>query len=289
LSPSDVWCNSNGYTMSVKLDDGSQTIPDYAKAIQNNRDLNNVIAKISILFEDRGFRLQKLSNTLSSINKIDAENSVIRTKTSGSKLAESPLDKIRRVAKADIILEVDWGINVTGPKRSITYNLTAVDAYTNEQVAGAEGTGQPSFSSEIPVLLEEAVINNMDSFIAQLQSYFDDIMTNGREVALDLAVPDNGSGVDFEKEYGDKELSEIIDDWMNDNTVSHRFSKVDGTENMIAYNHVRIPLYNEVGAPIAAEGFARNLKKYLARSPYGLPCKLIPRGLGRCLIVVGEK
>lgn len=287
--PSDVWCNENGYTMKFDNMGTEEIIPDYKRAIQSNRDLMNVISKINILMADRGFPLQDLSQTTKSIQTVAAENSVLRTKTTGSALAESPVDQLRRVAKADIILEIDWGVNTVGPKRSITYNLRGLDAYSNKQVAGAEGTGAPSFSAELPVLLEEAVQNNMDNFTAQLQQHFDDLLTNGREVVIELQVPDNGSGIDFEAEYGGEELSEAIDRWMEQNTVEHRFNKSDATENYLFYDQVRIPVYKPNGMAMDAEAFARQLRNYLKGAPFQLTSKIVNRGLGRCLIVVGEK
>ena len=287
--PSDVWCNENGYTMKFDNMGTEEIVPDYKRAIQSNRDLMNVISKINILMADRGFPLQDLSQTTKSIQNVAAENSVLRTKTTGSALAESPVDQLRRVAKADIILEIDWGVNTVGPKRSITYNLRGLDAYSNKQVAGAEGTGAPSFSAELPVLLEEAVQNNMDNFTAQLQQHFDDLLTNGREVVIELQVPDNGSGLDFEAEYGGEELSEAIDRWMEQNTVEHRFNKSDATENYLFYDQVRIPVYKPNGMAMDAESFARQLRNYLKGAPFQLTSKIVNRGLGRCLIVVGEK
>lgn len=287
--PSDVWCNENGYTMKFDNMGTEEIVPDYKRAIQSNRDLMNVISKINILMADRGFPLQDLSQTTKSIQNVAAENSVLRTKTTGSALAESPVDQLRRVAKADIILEIDWGVNTVGPKRSITYNLRGLDAYSNKQVAGAEGTGAPSFSAELPVLLEETVQNNMDSFTAQLQQHFDDLLTNGREVVIELQVPDNGSGLDFESEYGGEELSEAIDRWMEENTVEHRFNKSDATENYLFYDQVRIPVYKPNGMAMDAEAFARQLRNYLKAAPYQITSKIVNRGLGRCLLVVGEK
>ena len=287
--PSDVWCNEHGYTMKFDNQGTEEVIPDYKKAVLSNRDLMTVISKINILMADRGFPLQDLSQTVKSIQNTQTENSVLRTKTSGSKLLENPVDQLRRRAKADIILEIDWGVNETGPKRSITYNLRGLDAYTNNQVAGAEGTGTPSLSAELPVLLEEAVQNNMDNFATQLQAHFDDMMTNGREVAIELQVPDNGSGLDFEKEYGGKELTEILDDWMAENTVQHRFNKSDASENRILFDQVRIPLYKANGMAMDADAFARQLRNFLAAAPYSINCKVVNRGLGNCLIIIGEK
>lgn len=289
VMPSEVWCNENGYTLTFDNQGSEEVIPDYKKALQNDRNLLNVITKINLLMADRGFPLQDLSQTVKSIQNVEAENSLIRTKTSGSALLETPLDKLRRTAKADIILEVDWGVNETGPKRSVTYSLRGIDAYSNKQVAGAQGTGAPSFSSEVPVLLEEAVQNNMDNFIAQLQNHFDDLLANGREVVIELQVPDNGTGIDFEKEYNGKELVEILDDWMADNTVQHRFSRSETTESYISFDQVRIPVYKPNGMAMDADAFARQLRTFLKNAPYNLETKLVNRGLGRCLLVVGEK
>lgn len=38
-------------------------------------------------------------------------------------------------------------------------------------------------------------------------TYFEDINENGREVAVDVRVFDNGSGLDLESEFNDMELS----------------------------------------------------------------------------------
>ncbi len=287
--PSDAWCKEHDYMQNFDNQGSVEQIPDYRQALLNNKDLNNVIAKIGVLMADLGFPLVSMEQTMKSINNLTAEDNLIRSKTSGASMTESPLDRLRRVAKADILLQIDWTVSEMGPKKSITYNLQGLDAYTNKQVAGAQGTGNPSFSAETPVLLEEAVQDNMDNFIAQLQRHFDDLLANGREVTIDIRVFDNGSGIDLETEYDGTELTEIIDNWMAENTVSHRFNKSDATENFILYDQVRIPLYKKNGMPEDTEGFTRNLRKYLQQPPYNIPCKIINRGLGRCLLVIGEK
>lgn len=287
--PSDAWCKQHNFTKTFDNQGTEEIIPDYQKALSTDKDLNNVISKINILMADRGFPLQDMQQSLKSINNISTEDRLLTSRTSGATIAESPLDRLRRTAKADILLEVDWTISEVGPKKTVTYNLKGLDAYSNKQVAGAQGTGAPSFSAEVPVLLEEAVQDNMDNFTAQLQAHFDDMMANGREVVIDVRVFDNGSGLTLEEEFNGTELSEIIDDWMAENTVNHRFSKADATENYINYDQVRIPLYKANGMPQDTNDFTRTLAKFLRNAPYNIPCKVINRGLGRCLIVLGEK
>ena len=98
-----------------------------------------------------------------------------------------------------------------------------------------------------------------------------------------------GSEVDFEKEYDGYELNEVIDNWLADNCVNHRFSKSDATESMILYEQVRIPLYKANGTAQDTYGFARELARFLGAAPYNIPVKTINRGLGRCLLIFGEK
>lgn len=287
--PADVWCTKNGY-MEVFDNQGSpEPVPNYKIALQTNSDLMNVISKLNIMMAERSFPMKDLSQTLKSLNNMNTENSLLTSKSSGAALAESPIDRIRRTAKSDIILEVDWTVNPMGPKKSITYNLRGLDAYTGKQVAGAQGTGQASFSAEVPVLLEEAVLVNMDNFVNQLQSHFDDLLENGREVTVDVQVFDNGSGVDLETEFDGYELTEIIDNWMAANTVNHRFSKSDATETFILFEQVRIPLYKENGTAMDTDAFVRELMRFLRKPPYNFTCKVVNRGLGRALLIIGEK
>ena len=286
--PSDAWCKEHKYEQTFDNQGTLEKIPDYKTAVATDKQLNAVISKINILMADKGFPLKDLQQNLKSIANLSAEDRLITSKTSGAAITESPLDRLRRTAKADIILEIDWTVNTVGPKISITYNLRALDAYSNKQVAGAEGTGQPSFSAELPVLLEEAVQDHMDAFAERLQSHFDDLLTNGREVVLDMRIFDT-SAVDFEKEYDGYELNEIIDNWLADNCVNHRFNKSDATETMILYEQVRIPLYKANGMAQDTYGFARDLARFLGAAPYNIKVKTVNRGLGRCLLVFGEK
>lgn len=286
--PSDVWCNSKGYIQTYDNQGLVEQIPDYKKAVKTDKELSNMIGKISNMMADRGFPLVDLSATISSIERRQAEDELITSKQ-GAAIAESPLDQLRRTAKADIILSLDWTVNENGPKRSVTYNLQGLDAYTNKVIAGVQGTGNPSLTAETAVLLEEAVVSNMDNFTSRLQDYFDDLFANGREVIVTVRVFDNSAGIDLDSEYDGYLLSEIIDEWMADNTVNSRFGKSDATENYINYHQVRIPLYNEKGRSMDTEMFVRNLARYLRQAPYNIPSKVMMRGLGEAILILGDK
>lgn len=286
--PSNVWCSTNNCMTTFNNQGVTEYVPDYNKALNTNADLSAVISKIGGLMSDRGFPLKDLGQTMRSLNNNNALNSVSVSRSSGAKIQESPLDRLMRVAKCDIRLEVEWTVSQIGPKKQVRYVLKGLDAYTNTQVAEASGVGPQSFSADVPVLLEEAVIDKMDGFCSQLQAHFDDMLENGRAILIDIQVFD-GAGVDLEKEYDGKELIDIIDDWFNDNTVSHRYNRVDNTETMAKYDDVRMPLFDVNNKAMDARQFANKLVRFLKSAPYNIPVKLFNRGQGYVMLALGEK
>ena len=292
VMPSDAWCYQNGYMKIIPDGEGREKqIPDYEEALRTNMDLKLAIAKINDMMAERGFPLKDLEQQVKLIQQQTAEQNLITSK-SGNELAESPIDNLLRVAKADILIELTWDVKEQGPKRTLTYILEGKDSYTGKSIGGSNGTSSPSFSADLSVLLEEAVVAHIDNFNSRLQAYFDDLFANGREVALEIRVfADNAAGIDLESEVGPdaEELAEVIDGWMATNTVEGRFSKLGSSENYVSYEQVRIPLYKSNGVAMDTEMFARQLRNYLRKEPYNIPVKVLNRGLGKCILVLGEK
>lgn len=287
--PSDIWCIQNGYVVEYKTQGSVLMIPDYKRALQTCMDLKLAIAKINDLMAERGFPLKDLEQQIKMIEQTNAEMNTT-TSSRGNLMAESPSDRLLRTAKADIILELTWSITQVGPKRSLSFILEGKDSYTGKSIGGANGTGTPSFSADLPFLLEEAVLSHIDGFNNNLQTYFKDLFANGREVALEIRVfAGNEAGIDLETEYDGYELAEIIDEWMAQHTMKGSFTKIGGSENYMQYEQVRIPLYNENGVALDAEGFARQLRHVLRKAPYNIPVKVLPRGIGKTILVLGEK
>lgn len=282
IVPSDVWCNQNGYTTTYDNMGTPTMVPDYKKALQSNPDLLLAISKIGEMMAERGFPLKDLGSSLKNLETEAAEESVTAMDQGG--IAESPVDKLRKVAKADIWLQLTWSVNAIGPKKSLTFNLQGLDAYTDKQIAASSGTGDPSFSAELPVLLEEAILSHIDQFNNQLQNYFDDLFANGREVSLECKRT-NDSDVNFESEFDDNELAYIIEDWVSANTREGRFNTSDMSENRIKFEQVRIPLFLENGRALDTRTWARGLQKEL-RSKYNIKAKLTTKGLGQAYIIL---
>jgi hypothetical protein len=289
--PSDNWCIKNGYTQTFDEMGAVKTLPDYKAALQNETDLLMTISKINTMMADRGFPLVNLETALKNMEQESAEVALLGS-SGGGTIAESPIDVLQRTANADIIIQLTYVINQVGPRRSVTFMLQGIDAYTNKQIAGAQGTGQPSLAAETPVLLEEAVLSYIDDFNSRLQAHFDDLFENGREIVFQVRVW-NTSPIDLQQEFdynGEKlELGEIIEDWVSDNTVHNRFSTGTSSEKVIRFDQVRIPLYDERQRAMDTRRWIRDLRTLLGKPPFNQECKIHTRGLGEVWLIIGEK
>ena len=283
--PSDLYCNQHGYMQRFNNQGQMEMVPDYKKALQNDPQLLTGITVIGQMMADRGFPLKLMEQELKSLNQESAEDALLTSK-SGSDVAESPVDRLKKTSKSDIILQVTWLVNRMGPKYSLTFNLQGIDAYTNKQIAACQGTGDPTFSAELPILIEESIANHLETFTTQLQNHFDDMFENGREITLRVKKWDD-SEWDLESEFDGTELSDIIEDWISANTVKGRFNTTDATENFMYFEQVRIPLFDQNKRAMDARRWTRGLINKL--KTLGVPAKLMMKGLGQATIVIGGK
>ena len=286
--PSDVWCINNGYYTEVENLGTIVKVPNYKQALQENMGLKLAIAKLNDLMAERGFPLKSMEQELKNLEQRRMEDNLTTSKA-GNDLAESPLDEVARTAKCDIILELSWEVKDFGPKHTLSYILEGRDAYTAKSIGSAAGTGAPSMSADVDVLLEEAIVANMDNFNNRLMDHFTEMQEIGREIVIDIKVfANNAAGIDLETEFGGEELVDIIENWLQLNTVQGRFSRQYSSENVANFTQVRIPVYDERGRAIDANGFAKQLAKYL-RKDFNIPVKVMVKGLGRAVLVLGEK
>ncbi len=287
ILPSDNWCVQRYFTTDFDNQGTIARIPNYQQAFQEDTELGQVISKIGGLLTKLGYSLKDAEQELKSIYTKQAEDNVTQSKTSGASFAETPLDILKRKIKSDIIIQIWWKLNRGASGTSASFTLEAFDAYTNKRIATSTGTTKSS-TSPIPVLLEQAVKENVKPFDKQMDDWFAEQKQNGREITLNVRCWDNWDK-DLETEYGGEELTDCIQAWLKKNCVFGSFNLTDGTETFAQFEQVRIPLFDEKGKAMDARSFATLLRKHLQQPPYNIISKVIIRGLGEATIVLGEK
>ncbi len=288
ILPSDNWCEQRYFMTEFDNQGTKQKVPNYKQAFQEDTEIGQVISKIGSLMIDRGFPLKDAEQELKAIEARTAEDNMAASTTSGSALSESPLDKLKNKSKSDIILQIWWKVTRTADGKVVSFVLEAFDAYTNKRISAATGNSSPNNTDIVPVMLQNAVMANIDLFVNQLQGHFDDMVNNGREIRLTVRKWDSWD-MDLESEIDGDEIRNHIYDWMQNNTVSGRFNESNSSENVVVYEQVRIPLFDERNRAMDARQFGIKLQKFLKAPPYSFEVKLMTRGLGEAILVLGEK
>lgn len=286
ILPSDNWCEQR-YFMTKFQDQGrTVSVPDYQSAFREDTEIGGVVAQLGQVLTDYGYSLKDTEQELKKMARDETED-VVTSSKSGSALAESPLDILKRSSKADIIIQIGWQVNKEKNGKSISFILEAFDSYTSKRIATATGISKASYDI-VPRILAKAVSGQIKPFNKQMDAFFADAAKNGREILLTVRRWEDWDR-DLETEYDGEELLDIIQSWLSENTVGGNFNLSDATENYARFEQVRIPLANEKGTAIDARAFATDLRKFLRTAPYNIPVKVMTKGLGEAQIVLGDQ
>lgn len=287
ILPSDNWCTQRYFTRSFDDQGSTVKVSDYQRAFTEDLELPQVISKVGGVLTSMGYSLKDAEMEIKSLGVKQAEDNAMSSKTSGATIAETPFDALKRRMKSDIVIQIWWNITKDPAGKVVSFTLEAFDAYTNKRIATATGNSKPT-NSAIPIALEEAVKANVKEFDKQLDRWYADQKKNGREINLTVRCWDNWDN-DLETEYGGEELTDVIQQWLRKNTVNGSFNLSDGTESFSQFEQVRIPLIDDKGRAMDARAFATALRKYLQKSPYNITSKVVVRGLGEAILILGEK
>ena len=287
ILPSDNWCNQRYFMTSFSNQGSTVKVPNYQQAFMEDTELPQVISKVGGILTELGYSLKDAEQEIKSIATKTAEDNVTFSKTSGAVLDETPLDVLKRRVKSDIVIQIWWKLNRDSKGHSASFILEAFDAYTNKRIATSTGTTKTS-KDIIPILLEQAVKENIKPFDEQMSRWYDDQQKNGREIVLTVRCWDNWEN-GLETEYQGNELTDCIQDWLAEHTVNAAYNLSDGTETFAQFEQVRIPLLDKRGRAMDARAFATELRKFLQNPPYNITSKVMVRGVGEAIIVLGEK
>lgn len=283
--PSTAWCSQNGY-----MKDGEA---DYEQALLHSQELNQAITTMSVRLNKMGFEIKDLNNALRTLRAEAAEEAVTLSRFE-DKITETAVDRLRRTAKADIWIEIDWFINELkgGSQQSLTWSMSAIDAYTDFVIGGVSPTTTgASYTStfQLPIMVESAIQGQFDPFCNTLITYFRTIETKGRAIKLNILTWENLTE-GLQTEIDDMELSEIIENWLEKNTVNGKYGtpELNPSGNRMTIEQVRIPLVNDKGKDLSTLSWAKGLQKWLMNE-YDIESNVSTKGLGQVQIILGGK
>ena len=272
ILPSDHWCDMRYFTTTYDNQGTKVKIPNYQQAFMEDTELGSVISKIGQVLTDMGYSLK------------DAE-----MVDECQDLRAPALRMLRALAgeqhKNDMYLSGDSRQRIYGGRVTLSQCGIAINNRSRILKLNYRTTSE---IYDFAMQLQKAVEQNIKPFDKQMDKWYADQQKNGREIVLTIRCWDDWEE-DLESEFDGVELTDCIQDWLRDNCVRGEFNLTDGTESFAQFEQVRIPMSDSRGNSIDARAFATDLRRYLGKAPFGITSKVMQRGLGEAILVLGEK
>jgi|GEM_PF-1393655 len=285
--PSDRYMVGSGYYDDQEVNGTVTRLMAYDRAFQEDPELRQVITSIAGTFQDRGYPLQDLEAGMRAWRE---ERALLEF--SDRPVAISIRDEILSRARADIVLDLDFEESRMLGESSITFTLRGLDSYTSQEVASVTGTGNPGAGVPLPVMLREAVLQRMPQFEGRLLSYFQDVVSNGRSIQLNVRVSVD-AGFDLEEYFewedvpgGEDELGEIISLMVRRAAVGGQVQVGPRSATLRRFQTVRIPVFDEEGFALDADGWANATIVRPLRQGLDVTARRETRGLGEVTVII---
>lgn len=259
---------------------------DYRNYMLKDDRARRIISAIQDAFNSQNYPLNDFEQTLKQLDTQEATDMA-------DGLDKDAKTMLLTVAQPDIIIELNYDTsrdkmsltshNYGKGEKNISFTLNALDAYTNKVVATMTASNIKGESTTEAIQAE--ISKNMPQFQSDIQKYFSDILSRGRDVTVRIAVA-KGCNVDLSDESieGDTYADWIVD-FIKTHTVKGAYKLQRNTDKELYFVNCRIRLLNEDGTQYGVYDWTRDLAKNLSKN-LGLKVTNKAQGLGEILLVV---
>lgn len=257
--PSNIWMEDHGFVDKVDNDGETENIYKYNEAFNQSNEMSQAVHALQEVFKEREFRHQDLQQLLQNMKRERAEE--LANAADGDASEKNTMDELMQQANPDIRVDLQYAVKSVGPRKSISWSITAFDSYTSEQCGHVAGTIEMTMDP-LDLALRKAIAGNCDDFCQDLINYFIDLRDNGRKINIIFRAA-SGSGIDFlndETDDGDT-YQEFISEWISEKALNNAATEGRQTKNMCEMKDVRIPFFDENGKPTKTAKWAREIRK----------------------------
>lgn len=287
--PEEAFCINSGM---YKLNSVGEKVADYKAAMRNDNILD-AINTFENLMAGYGFPLTNLQQTLDDIKEEAALDNVLQAKDDGM-IVEDDLDKLSRVAGADIMVKVSPKIVLYGPDLQLNLRVSSIDC-ASKKALQAFGPITKTSAGSVSMLIKSAVTDNIEAFALGLANYYDNMQAKGREGSIIIKVSSTcplnlESTVKYNGEDG--ELSDLIEMWMSEHTVGGAYTGSKTSRVSMKLDQVHIPLVGKAAfgrqKALSMEDFVKTGLVQLL-SNYGISVSTHAVGIGKVYLTLGGK
>lgn len=287
--PEEAFCINAGM---YKMNSAGEKVADYNAAMRNDNVLD-VINTFENLMAGYGFRLTNLQQTLDELKEEATFDNVLTAKDDGM-IVEDDLDKLSRVAGADIMVKVSPKISNYGPDLRLELRVSSIDC-ASKKALQAFGPVTKTSAGSVSMLIKSAVTDNIETFALGLTNYYEDMLAKGREGTIIIKVADTcphnlESIVNYKGEDG--ELADLIELWLSENAVNGAYTGSKTSRVGMKLDQVRFPLFGKAAfgrsKALSMEDFVKTgLVQLLGE--YGISVSTHAVGIGKVYLTLGGK
>ncbi|MBQ0047921.1 MAG: hypothetical protein KBT33_10555 [Prevotellaceae bacterium] len=279
--PADQTLKNFGALKETTIDGKQFIVRDYKKYLLADDRFPRLASFIQDAFNKQNYPLADFEQTLKQLDTQAATDMA-------DGLKQDAKTQLLQTAQPDIILELNYykSSSLTShdyKNKNVSYTLTALDAYTNKSIATVTTSNIKGESTT--EIIQNDLSDKLPGLMNDIQKYFSDILTRGREVTVRIVV-DEESNVSLQDQSieGDT-YSDWVMDFIKAKAVKGACKMQRNTNNELYFVNVRIPLVQEDGTQYGVYDFTRDLQKNL-RKNLGLQSTNNSQGLGEVVLTV---
>lgn len=226
------------------------------RAVYESNELSRIaITKVKEAFDQRG------------VNTIDFRAKLKQLQNSEALTEDQEMtlkDEVIKISGADIYVEVEANKDYSKTGNSVTCILTAFDAFSGESLANKVATSPKFKTTNYEKLTQKAIEAEIDNLLNTIQEKFNEIIANGRTITMEVGI-EIGSEIDLDSEVDDSGyyLSEIIEEWVEENAHKNYFHIQGQSETKMIFDIIKVPLKDKSGKNYRVSKFVIALRKFL--------------------------
>lgn len=209
---------------------------DVRTILDNNQMLSLAVSRVTSEFSKRGYKTKDFVSQL----KLLKRNDIL---TDGTQ--SDAVSKMIQNMGADIIVTAKIFVTVHANRQSeVTLELKATELQTAGNLASADFLSGKYNTTDSIKLADYAFKKIQNDFFTRLQSSFNNIVENGREVMIQLVLARAVTEWDFEAALPNgKDFLPVMEDWLLANAVKGVYNM--NHSNKVVDISIQIPVYDD--------------------------------------------
>lgn len=240
------------------------TVVPYAKEgqeirhiLDNDRTLEYAVGRMTSEFSSRGYKTKDFLAQLKRARRNDVLTAGTQT------------DAVTRMIQnmgADIIVTVRVTASTDARRQSeVALELAATEFQTAGNLAAATFQSGKYMTTDTLKLADYAFKKIKDEFFTKLQAAFNDMVRNGREMAIQMVLAKSVTDWDFDQPVpeGGNAFKVVLEEWLQKHALNGVYDMSRSNDKVIDLS-VQVPIWDEEqGRAYTVSRFSVELKKFL--------------------------